>query len=293
MSCKQGALLLGLALLGCAADTKPPPVAASSAPVPPAASPKLEPEPERAPAPAPEPEPGPPRDSAGFSEAMALLRPASARDALAALEAAPTDRLAYKRAALAYGTTDAPGMSLLWGMTYHAAGQGEADAELAAALAQVLTERISAKPAQQGDGFDFRVRLAPGKMPLREYQNGDQQVPLAHAFEAHFAGSLAGFRPPWTLEQFYDVLSNWVAELSTGGTPFKAAVEVDAWLVLLAKAGHLEAYCYQLLGPAYPAELRAYKTGHAAELRAYEEFAKRAPLQLRHAPLPDELVQVK
>lgn len=287
MSCGQNALLLGLALLGCAADGKPPPVAASPAPAPPAAAAKLEPAPE--PAPAPEP----PRDSAGFPEALALLRPASARDALAGLEAAPTDPLAYRRAALAYATTDAPGMSLLWGLTYHAAGPGESDAKLAAALAQVLTERISAKPAQQGDGFDFSVRLAPGKMPVREHQNGDQQVPLAHAFEAHFALSLAGFRPPWTLEQFYDVLSNWVAELSTGGSPFKAAVEVDAWLVLLAKAGHLEAYCYQLLGPAYPAELRAYKIGHAAELRAYQEYARRDPLQPRHAPLPDELVQVK
>lgn len=288
MSCRRGALVVGAMLLGCAADKQPPAVAASPALATPAASVKAEPERSSEP-----PAPEPPRDSAGFPEAMAKLRPAEASEALAALEAAPTDPLAYKRAALAYAATDVPGMSLLWGMTYQAAAQGESDAKLATALARVLTERIDVRPARQGDGVDFSVRLAPGQMPTREHSNGEVEVPLAHAFEAHFGGALMGFRPPWTIEQFYDVLSSWAALVSAHGTPLDAVVELDGWLVVLAKAGHLEPYCYQLLGPAYPAELRSYKAGHAAELRAYKEYAKLAPLQPRHAPLPDELVRVK
>ena len=60
-----------------------------------------------------------------------------------------------------------------------------------------------------------------------------------------------------------------------------------------AKSGHLEAFCYQLLGPAFPAEFNAFKASDAAALKAYKEFLKASPLRPQHAPLPDELVRIK
>ena len=49
--------------------------------------------------------------------------------------------------------------------------------------------------------------------------------------------------------------------ISTRGTPIDDVLELNGWLVATAKAGHLEAYCHQLLGRAFPAELKAYRAG--------------------------------
>jgi hypothetical protein len=104
---------------------------------------------------------------------------------------------------------------------------------------------------------------------------------------------VTGFRPPWTIEQFYDVLSTWVGLVATHGTPLDTTLELDGWLVTLAKAGHLETFCYRLLGPAFPAELKAYKTSHASELKAYQDFVKTTPLRPKRAVMPDDLVQIQ
>jgi hypothetical protein len=183
-------------------------------------------------------------------------------------------------------------MALLWGLTYQAMGGGPSDAAVATALAKVLTERILAKPDERMQAT-FHVRLAPGQMPTRQQVDGAVQAPIAHVFESLFSPTVTGFRPPWTIEQFYDVLSTWTALVATQGTVLDAQIPLDGWLVVTAKAGHLEAFCYQLLGPAFPVELKAYKASDAKALKAYREFLKANALHPLHAPMPDELVRLK
>jgi hypothetical protein len=234
-----------------------------------------------------------PTESPDFDAALTSLRPAGTESALQALaSAAPTNPEAYAQAAIAYAPTEVPGMTLLWGLSYQALGGGASNAAVASALAKVLNERIVAKPDEH-DQVTFNVRLAPGKMPIRQQPDGAVQAPIAHAFEALFSPAVTGFRPPWTIEQFYDVLSTWVGVIASHGTVLDEQLELNGWLVTLAKAGHLEAFCYQLLGAAFPTELKAYKAGHAAELKAYHDVLKAAPLRPKRAPMPDDLVRIK
>ncbi len=285
----SGAYLLLVAsscFLGCAAQPKP---VQSPAPPPSAAASVEAPVPEPA-----EPEaPPPPVDSAGFADAMALLRPAHAETTVQALAAAPGAREVYAQAALAYAVSDVPGMSLLWGMTYRAMGGGGDDAKVASALAKILNERIRVNREPVSGRVDFNVRLAPGQMPTRQDADGAVHAPLAHVFEGLFGATLTGFRPPWSIEQYYDVLSSWAALVSAHGTPLDEQVPLNGWLVTLAKSGHLEAYCYRLLGPAFPAELKDYQRSHAAELKAFDAYVKAEPLAPARAPLPDVLVRLK
>jgi hypothetical protein len=284
-------------LLGACGGAAPPPAAkpetakvepkaAEPAPVPAVTAP--------APAePAPEPTPPSPTDEAMFAQALAPLRPASALPSLQALQAAPGDAQAYALAALAYAETDVPGMTLIWAVTYQAMGGGASDAKVATALAKVLADRIVVQRAPQADDVTFNVRLAPGQMPARVNADGSAHAPLAHAFEALFSTTLMGFRPPWTIESFHDVLSAWAGLVSSRGTPLDEILEINAWLVSTAKAGHLEAFCHQLLGPAFPAELKAYKASSAAALKAYKDYLKGNALKPSRAALPDSLVRVK
>lgn len=220
------------------------------------------------------------------------MRPAGTDGALRALASGPDNADAYAEAALAYAATDVPAMTLLWGLSYQAMGGGAADTALAGALAKVLNERILAKPDERHQ-VTFNVRLAPGQMPMRRELDGSVQAPVAHVFEALFSPSVTGFRPPWTIEQFYDVLSTWVGVVASQGTALDERVEVDHWLVTTAKAGHLEAFCYQLLGPAFPAQLKAYKAANAAELKAYRDFLEASAFHPARAPMPDDLVRIK
>lgn len=285
-------LLLTLCCSAAACGSKPAakaPAAApsASAPSPTASAPA--PEPVATPEPAAPPAP---QESEGYAVSMAALRPAGTEPVLQALANAPADSEAYAKAALAYAPTDAPGMTLLWGMSYQAMGGGASDAAIASALSKVLTERILAKPDAQQQ-VTFNLRLAPGAMPVRVEADGAALAPIAHTFESLFSPAVTGFRPPWSIEQFYDALSNWTGVVATRGTPLDEKVPVNAWLALAAKQGHLEAFCFQLLGPAFPAELKAFKAKSAAALKAYREFLKTSPLRPQHAPLPDELVRIK
>ena len=239
-----------------------------------------------------EPAPAAPVESAGFAESMAALRPAAAQPALAALEQAPGDAKAYAAAAIAYATTDAPAMTLIWGMTHQAMGGGKAEADVAKAFSHVLTERVAVGKDEAGR-TEYRIRLAPGQMPVRQQPNGSVEAPLAHAFEGLFGTTLMGFQPPWTIEQFYDALSSWVALVSTQGTPLDAQLELDGWLVSLAKASHLEAFCYRLLGSAFPAESKQYGQSHGKERKALEEYLKSSAFEPTRAVLPDDLVRLK
>jgi len=70
------------------------------------------------------------------------------------------------------------------------------------------------------------------------------------------------------------------AELGALGRPLDArrilvqgtyGWDVSSLQFLLARAGHLEAYCFALLGPAFPAELKQYRAKSAAALKACAE----------------------
>jgi hypothetical protein len=266
-------------------QAEPPPAPAAS-PAPPFAPPPT------ASAPPAEQPPAAPVESAGFAEAIAALRPAAALPALAALEQAPQSAKSYADAAIAYAATDAPVMTLIWGMTHQAMGGGKAEAEVAKAFTRVLTERVTVGKDDAGR-TEYRVRLAPGQMPVRQRPDGTVEAPLAHAFEGLFGTTLMSFHPPWTIEEFYDVLSSWVALVSTHGTPLDAQLELDHWLVGLAKAGHLEAFCYRLLGSSFPTEMRQYRASHAKELKALDEYSKSSAFEPSRAVLPDDLVRLK
>jgi hypothetical protein len=240
------------------------------------------------------PEPKPERhDSPGFEQAMALLRPAATESAAKALAAAPALAEPYAQAALAYAATDLPGMTLLYGLSYQAMGGGSADGAVATALAKVLVERITARLDEQTKDVNFNLRLAPGQMPARQEPDGAVYAPVAHVFETLFSPAVTGFRPPWSIEQFYDVLSTWTGLIATRGTALDESLPLDGWLVMTAKAGQLEPYCYQLLGPAFPAELKTYKAKNAAALKAYKEFSKSSPLSPKRAVMPDDLVRIQ
>lgn len=251
------------------------------------------------PAPAPQPQavsnppPAQPSESPGYAETMARLRPPAAAQALQALSAAPADAQAYAQATLAYATTDVPAMTLIWGMTYQALGGGKDDAAVAAALSKVLSERILVNRVENTDRTDYNLRLAPGQMPARREPDGSVLAPVAHVFEGIFGTTVMGFRPPWTIEQFYDALSTWAGLVASQGTPLDEKLELNAWLVTTAKAGHLEAYCHQLLGPAFAAELKSYKAQNGSAFRAYKDYSKVSALKPIRAVMPDDLVRVK
>ncbi len=289
---RAGSLALGFGCalsLGCGAPAPQPKVAAAAEPAPAAQpAPAVEP----APAPVAEPAPAAPVESPGFAEAVAALRPAAAAPALAALQAAPDSRELYAQAAMAYAATDVPGMTLIWGMSYLAMGGGASEPQLAQAFAKVLNERVVVGKDAEGR-VAYQVRLAPGQMPARQYPDGSIEAPLAHAFEGMFGATLVGFTPPWSVEQLYDILSSWAGLVATRGTPLDEVLEVDGWLVASAKAGHLEAYCFRLIGSAFPAELKAYKAGHAKELKLLDEYLKSSALQPKQAVMPDALVRLK
>lgn len=276
---------LGYLLCGCGgaqpSPAQPSPRAAATAP---SASPGPAPAPEIA-APVPQVE-----ESPGFADTMARLRPSGTEAALSALAAAPTQAEAYARAALAYAPTEAPAMTLIWGLSYQAMGGGSQDAAVADALAKVLRERVVAKRDEQTHEKTFTVRLAPGQAPVRKTPDGVAHVPVAHLFEGLFSPALTGLEGAWTVEQFYDALSGWVAQLASHGSPLDERVELDAWLVATAKAGHLEAYCHTLLGPAFPAELKQFRRQNAAALKAYESYVNAAPLRPTRPVMPDDLV---
>lgn len=281
---------IGCALsLGCG-GAAPEPQAASAAPsaAPVAPAPVVEP----APAPAADPAPAAPVESPGFAEAIAALRPAVAAPARDALQAAPQNAQLHAQAAVAYAATDVPVMTLIWGMMYLAMGGGASEPQVAQVFVRVLNERVVVGKDAEGR-VAYNVRLAPGQMPARQFPDGSLEAPLAHAFEGMFGATLVGFQPPWSVEELYDVLSSWAGLVSTRGTPLDEVLELDGWLVALAKAGHLEAYCFRLVGSAFPAELKAYKAGHAKELKALDEYLKSAPLQPKKAVLPDVLVHLK
>jgi hypothetical protein len=282
-------LLLGAAWLAACGSSPPPAKTAAVHSLKPAPAVTV-----ATPAPSPEPAAPPqtPAEPPGFDEALASLRPAASEPQLQALISAPTDPEAYAQAALAYASTEVPGMTLLWGLSYQAMGGGSSDAAVAGAVSKVLTERILAKPGEQQQ-VTFNLRLAPGRMPMRKSADGAVEAPLAHTFEALFGPAVTTFQPPWTIEQFYDVLSSWTGVVAAHGTALDPNVEVDGWLVTAAKARHLEAFCYQLLGPAFPVELKAYKAKNAASLKAYRVFVKGAPLRPKRAPLPDDLVRIE
>lgn len=282
------ALVLGLFSCSSAPVAKAPgvsndkPAPAVLPALPPASAPPRAAEPAK-----PEPEFSP-----GFVEALAALRPAGTQSALEALVGAPSEPEGYAQAALAYAPTDAAGMTLLWGMTYQAMGGGSADAAVAGAVAKVLSERILANPDQQ-NRVTFNLRLAPGPMPLRKDPDGSVHAPIAHAFESLLSAAVTNFRPPWTIAKFNDALSTWAGLVATHGTALDEQVELVDWLVTRARAGQLEAFCHQLLGPAFPAEHKTYRTRNAAALEAYRDFSKTGPLRPTRAVLPDTLVQVQ
>lgn len=285
-------LLLGSAsLLACSSPPEPAKTPTAAELPAPAPAPAVVPAPTAAPPPS-APAAREPVESAGFAEAIALLRPTGTESALQALASAPGNPEAYAQAALAYAPTEVPGMTLLWALSYQAMGGGASDVAVANALAKVLSERILAKPDEHRQVV-FNLRLAPGKMPMRQGPDGAVEAPVAHTFEALLGPAVTGFQPPWTIEQFYDVLSTWTGMVATHGTALDERLELDGWLVTLAKAGYLEPFCYQLLGPAFPAELKTYKAKNAAVLKAYRDFVKATPLRPKQAPLPDDLVRIK
>ncbi len=280
--------LSGASSLGCAARAATPaPAPAAAAPV--AVAQPSAPEPERR----AEPPPAAPSDSLGFAEALATLRPAGTEASLAALAQLPLEPAAFANGAIAYSTTEVPAMTLIWGMSYVAMAGGALEKPVTQAFVKVLNERIVIKPNPNSESVDYNVRLAPGQMPVRQHPDGSVDAPLAYAFEGLFGATLLGFRPPWTIEEFYDVLSTWVGVISTRGTPLDQTMEINGWLVGLAKAGHLEAYCYRLLGSAFPVELKAYQKGQAKELKALDAYLKSTPLRPKRAAMPDDLVRLK
>jgi hypothetical protein len=237
--------------------------------------------------------PAPPSESPGYAETMGRLRPPAAASALQALVAAPSDAQAYAQATLAYASTEVPAMALIWGMTYQALGGGKDDAVVASVLAKVLSEHVVYKRDTEADRADYNLRLAPGQMPARQHADGSVQAPLAHVFEGFFGTMVMGYRPPWTIAQFYDSVSNWAGVVSAHETPLDEKLELNAWLVTTAKGGHLEAYCHQLLGPAFAPELKAYKAANGSAFRAYKDYLKGSAIKPTRAVLPDDLVVVK
>ena len=80
--------------------------------------------------------------------------------------------------------------------------------------------------------------------------------------------------------------------ISTRGTPLDDELELHGWLVALAKAGHLEAFCYRVLGGALPGEMKAYRAGNARELQALSAYVEEGALKPTRAAVPDALVRL-
>jgi hypothetical protein len=284
--------LNGAGIFGCGAPAVEPQTPRAAEPIPVVTAPPATQEPARPAEPAPAP--ATPSDSPGFDEALTRLRPAGVEASLAALGQTPLEPTAFANAAIAYSTTDVPAMTLIWGMSYGAMPGGRSlEKPVAQAFITVLNERIIVSADPTSDRVDYNVRLEPGQMPARQHADGSIEAPLAHAFEGLFGAALIGFRPPWSIEEFYDVLSSWVGVISTRGTPLDPVLELNEYLVTLAKAGHLEAYCFRLLGSAFPVELKAYQVKQAKELKALDAYLKSAPFTPKRAVMPDDLVRLK
>ena len=209
--------------------------------------------------------------------ALAPLRPTGADAVLGPLAASPGVE-EHAAAALFYAQTDAPGMTLLWGMTAGAvAFDHPRRAELAGAMRGVLERRVIAN----GDG-QVSVRLAPGATPAFQLADGRMVAPMCHLYEVVIGTALAPQASSgWSATTLRAAMDTY-AQIAAQGTPVDAVIPLHAWLVQLEAAGHLDGYTAHVFDVATPED--------EAKVQAAREWIAANPLQLARATLPIDLV---
>ena len=183
---------------------------------------------------------------------LAPLRPGGSEAVLAGLSADPRDANAIARAALHFATTDAAGMTVLWGAMYGAMGGGPEHGNVARATRTVLETRVSVVPS--ASGRDVSTRLAPGSVPVL-VANGTATAPVAHLFELRAGIGVIGWDGGGvSLGEATDLISVLPRGDGPGQVGLQAHVELFAWLATLEQRGLLRTVAAWLLGPAFPEE---------------------------------------
>jgi hypothetical protein len=210
--------------------------------------------------------------------ALAPLRPGGSDAVLAAL-AATLSSEAHADAASFYADTDAPGMTIFWGLTAGAAAfDHPRRAELAGAMKRVLQERVVVADG----GARISVRFAPGATPAFEQPDGTLLAPVAHLFETVFTAALAPVAAAgWSPESMVGMVDAY-AQIAARGTPIDPVAPIQRWLVELRAAGHLNGFALHVFDVAAAED--------AAAVEAARQWAGAHPLILERATMPDELV---
>lgn len=215
---------------------------------------------------------------------LAPLRPAGSEGVLAALSADPRDASAVARAALHFATTDASGMTLLWGAMYGAMGGGPEHGAVARAMRSVLETHVHI--VRTATAADVSTSLAPGSVPVL-IANGTATAPVAHLLELRATmGVIAWDGGAVSLGEATDVLVALAHGEGPGQLGLEAHVELFAWLATLDRAGLLRVFAIWLLGPAFLDDAGPA----AAELGALQRHLVTSPLVPTHAVLPADLV---
>ncbi len=215
---------------------------------------------------------------------LAPLRPAGSEGVLAALSADPRDASAVAQAALHFATTDASGMTLLWGAMYGAMGGGPEHGAVARAMRTVLETRV--RVVRTASAADVSTRLAPGSVPVL-VANGAATAPVAHLFELRATMGVIGWDGgAVSLAEATDVLVALPHGEGPGQAGLQAHVELFEWLAGLERAGLLRVFATWLLGPAFLDE----PGPAAAEVGALQRHLATSPLVPTHAVLPADLV---
>ncbi|MCA9616044.1 MAG: hypothetical protein R3B99_24610 [Polyangiales bacterium] len=191
----------------------------------------------------------------GEHPSMPSLRPPGSQEELARLAASPSPD-AYARASLFFAQTDLAGFGLLYGMTAVAMDpSGAFVGGVARSNADVLRRRLTSELDENGQRVGS-IRLAPGGMPVQQGPHGPEAT-LSHLVELELGTSLSAIGEAWTFERVRGGFDTLVRGLINGQIP--SFVELDAWLVTLARAGHLDGFLALTFGAGFPDEIPTYR----------------------------------
>lgn len=172
-------------------------------------------------------------------------------------------------------TTRARGLTLIYGETLRILEPATPRSrEVATLMVRVLHDGVKITKSE-GEEFEATVSLAPD-MTADEVQH----PPLPNAFELAFGtGLVFAHRAGLSLASLHKARTDFLDAIQTSKIPFDwNSVPLFVWLKKLRSAGHLEAYDYWLLGPAFPDAAESYAKSHQRELEEMAKYVAETPL---------------
>jgi hypothetical protein len=223
--------------------------------------------------------------SGGEHPSMPSLRPPGSQEIQQRLATERTPQ-AYADASRYFAGTDIAGFGLVFGMTAIAMDPTASFVDdIARSNADVLRRRITSGVGPDGNRTGS-IRLAPGAIPVREGAYGTEMA-VSHAVELHLGPPFSmPDEDAWSLDRVRRGMHALLTNLAHGG-PLRF-LELDAWLLALANAGHLDGFVALAFGAGFPEEAVAY----APAREAARQWIAANPFRPGRAPRPDDWMPI-